>query len=72
MWTNAQITVQMTMDIARWHCTASWLDDPGMEPVVLERGGTVRVHPFEDPVNVLNAALDDMTRAAAERGWEFR
>jgi len=72
MWTQVQISVQITMDVARWHATCSWLDDPALEPVVLTRTGVVRVHPYEDPVTVLDACIEGLRKTAAEQDWLLR
>ena len=69
MWTQVQISVQVTMDVARWHASTSWLDDPGLEPVVLTRTGVVRVHPYEDPVSILDACCEALRKTAAEQDW---
>jgi hypothetical protein len=59
------------LDIARWHATCSWLDDPALEPVVLSRSGTERIHPHDDPMAVLDAALEGLRQVGAEQDWRI-
>lgn len=72
MWTAVHLSVQVTLDLARWHASALWLDDPSVEPVMLNRGGDVRVHPYDSPPQILARVLAEVTRDGAETEWELR
>jgi len=72
MWTAVHLSVQLTLDLARWHASALWLDDPALDPVMLTKSGHVRVHPYDSPDAVLARVLDDLTEAAAGEDWRVR
>lgn len=72
MWTAVHLSVQITVDLARWHASALWLDDPALSPVMLEKAGDVRVHPYDSPDAVLERVLDALQETAAAEDWRVR
>ena len=72
MWTSVHLTCRVILDTAEWSASALWLDDPSEAPVMLERRGTVRVHPYDSPPQILARVLAEVTLDGAEREWLLR
>lgn len=72
MWTRINVTVAVTLDIADWHVSALWLDDPSLEHVMLTKSGEQRVNPWDPPDAILADVLDALCVRVGEEDWRIR
>lgn len=71
MWTAVHLSVQITLDLARWHVSALWRDDAALDPVMLVKSGDVRITPYDSPDRLLETVMREMARRSAEEDWRL-
>lgn len=65
MWTHVSLNAHVVWEDALWTVVAVWQEDPGVEPLTLERSGRVPLTGDWTPEAVLAACVDGMRREAA-------
>lgn len=71
MWTATHMSVQVTLDLARWHVSALYQDDAAAEPVMLVKTGDVRITPYDSPDRILETVVAELVRRSAEEDWRL-
>ncbi len=64
MWTHASFNVELVWETVLWRMVAIWQEAPGVDPVVLERSGSVQAPADDGPLECLAAGI---AAAASQR-----
>lgn len=57
MWTHVSFNVELVWETVLWRMVAIWQEAPGVDPVVLEKSGSVQAPADDGPIECLSAAI---------------